>query len=293
MRLASDIERRLGDGDVWGDRNRERYSSGSIAPHSGSTARTGSLLVAGHTVTISQAAIVPCTFLLSPSQLSAASAATSGSFLVTTGASCSWTATASVPWISVDAPSSGVGSGSVAYSIPANVSAQGRAGAILVGPASFAVAQAAAPADTDGDGLLDDWETSFDLSPASAAGSDGALGDPDGDGQSNEQEQAAGTHPRGFHTRYLAEGATGTFLDTSVALLNPGAVPSSVLLRFLKEDGVTVSLHRVLPAGTRRYGTSRRADRSRERQLLHRYRVGHARRRRPDNDLGRRIRQPR
>lgn len=49
--------------------------------------------------------------------------------------------------------------------------------------------------DTDGDGLRDAWETAHDLDPLSAAGRDGAAGDSDGDGHSNQAEFVAGTRP--------------------------------------------------------------------------------------------------
>jgi hypothetical protein len=52
--------------------------------------------------------------------------------------------------------------------------------------------------------------------------------------------------------RYLAEGATGTFFETSLALLNPGTSPAAVVLRFLKDDGTSVGHHLTIPAGTRR-----------------------------------------
>jgi hypothetical protein len=49
--------------------------------------------------------------------------------------------------------------------------------------------------DTDGDGLLDNWEIAHGLDPANALGGHGASGDPDGDGQHNADEQIAGTDP--------------------------------------------------------------------------------------------------
>lgn len=51
-------------------------------------------------------------------------------------------------------------------------------------------------ADSDGDGLLDGWEVIHQLDPLAGAKHDGAHGDPDDDGFTNESEQVAGTDPR-------------------------------------------------------------------------------------------------
>ena len=75
--------------------------------------------------------------------------------------------------------------------------------------------------DLDGDGISDLFEMRYSLDPS--VGSDAAL-DPDVDGLSNLQEFQAGSHPRGFFTRYLAEGATGAFFDLRFALAEPGRV---------------------------------------------------------------------
>lgn len=97
--------------------------------------------------------------------------------------------------------------------------------------------------DTDGDGLLDAWESGLGLNAQSAEGDDGAAGDPDRDGRSNLEEAVAGTHPRGVaaYTRYFAEGATGAFFDVEFAFLNPGADPAHVLLRFQTSDGTMLT----------------------------------------------------
>ena len=70
--------------------------------------------------------------------------------------------------------------------------------------------------------------------------------------ETNLQEYQAGTHPRGFFTRYLAEGAINAFFDVRLALLNVGTESGHVLLRFLQPGGVTLPLFDVVPVGRRR-----------------------------------------
>ncbi len=102
--------------------------------------------------------------------------------------------------------------------------------------------------DADGDGLTNEFETRYGLNPFSGGSGHGPGDDPDGDGRTNTQEQADGTHPRGFVITYLAEGATGPFFDTRLAIANPTSSPALVLTRFQKGDGTTIRDYRIVPA---------------------------------------------
>jgi uncharacterized repeat protein (TIGR03803 family) len=106
--------------------------------------------------------------------------------------------------------------------------------------------------DSESDGLPNEWETAYGLDPFDATGDNGASGDPDGDGRSNAQELAEGTHPRGFFTRYFAEGASNAFFRTHLDLVNPsGATTALVRASFLTDAGATVRHDIPLAAGGR------------------------------------------
>jgi len=99
--------------------------------------------------------------------------------------------------------------------------------------------------DVDGDTMPDAWETQFGLNPADPA--DGAL-DSDGDGVSNAQEFANGTHPKGAFKRYFAEGAANSFFSLRFGLFNPNAQATTVVLEFLGSNSQTRSTEVTLPA---------------------------------------------
>ena len=105
--------------------------------------RSGTLTVAGETVTVTQAAVVvPCSYQLSPTQQSIGSAGGSGSTVVTTATGCAWTAASNDSWITVTSGALGVGGGTVAFTIASN-SGAARNGSLTVAGQTFAVQQAA------------------------------------------------------------------------------------------------------------------------------------------------------
>jgi uncharacterized repeat protein (TIGR01451 family) len=101
--------------------------------------------------------------------------------------------------------------------------------------------------DTDGDGLPNGWESDYGLDPHTGD----AGGDADGDGRTNLEEYQQGTHPRGFVITYFAEGATGSFFDTVIAVANPGNTRALVLARFQREDGAIIRRYQVVEAHSR------------------------------------------
>jgi glucose/arabinose dehydrogenase len=139
--------------------------------------------------------------------------------------------------------------GSSAFGNIASIDIDSRGELYLVSRSKGALYKVTVP-DVDGDTLPTAWEIQFGLDPGSSVGPNGRTGDPDGDGQTNEQEFAAGTHPMNVAalSRYLAEGSSNTFFETTIGLANPGTQPAVALLRFLRSDGVTITHAENVPA---------------------------------------------
>jgi Tol biopolymer transport system component len=106
--------------------------------------------------------------------------------------------------------------------------------------------------DRDADGLDDRWEIAMGLDYTSAAGADGAAGDPDGDGLTNLQEQTAASHPRGSSRQFLAEGADNAFFKTRLGLANPGATAATAVVRLDGDNGTSKAINVNVPAGGKR-----------------------------------------
>jgi hypothetical protein len=217
--------------------------------------RSGIVNIGSSQLTVTQPTLA-CGYELIAAPSAFAASGGEGTLTVNTTPGCSWTALAVDAWvIFARVPAAGVGPGSVAFTVAANEAGQPRTTSLGAGGQSAVVSQAVDPtsADGDGDGLPDAWEEQFGLNAGDVSGDNGPAGDPDHDGVSNLDEYRRGTHPRGFNTRYLAEGATGQFFTTLIALANPGTdATARVLLRFLKPDGSTASTFVAVPPRSRR-----------------------------------------
>jgi len=87
--------------------------------------------------------IAACSFAINPPTASVGAASGTGSFGVTAGSGCNWTATSNAPWLTTT--STGSGNGTANYSFQQNTSASSRTGVITVGNATHTVTQAPQP----------------------------------------------------------------------------------------------------------------------------------------------------
>ena len=112
----------------------------TVAVNTGGTPRTGTLTVAGKTVTVNQAAN-SCTYSVSPTSFSIGTLSTSRTLSVTTGTQCTWSATTTDTWITVTNPGSGIGMSSVTFSVTENTGPE-RVGTLTVAGKPVTVTQA-------------------------------------------------------------------------------------------------------------------------------------------------------
>ncbi len=192
-----------------------------------------------------------CTYTVSPTSASYGPGAGSATVSVTASAStCAWTASSNQSWVALSG-SGGTGTGTIGYAVAANAGLARTAQLTIAGRA-VTISQSG-DVDSDSDGLPDSYEITFGLNPNSAAGADGANGDPDGDGRTNLQEYQAqpSTHPRGFVRRYLAEGAVNAFFATEIAMLNTEAQAARALVRIQPEGQTERTLFVTVPSLTR------------------------------------------
>jgi hypothetical protein len=112
----------------------------TVAANTSTGARTGTLTVAGKTVTIDQSGT--CSFTVSPMSQSPAAAGGSFTSTVTTATGCVWGTASNAAWITVSSGTSGSGNGSVVYAVAANTSTASRTGTLMIAGKTVTVTQA-------------------------------------------------------------------------------------------------------------------------------------------------------
>jgi antitoxin (DNA-binding transcriptional repressor) of toxin-antitoxin stability system len=111
----------------------------SVAANTSTTARAGTLTVAGQTVTVTQSGT--CSFIVAPLTAIEPAAGGTATASVTAASGCGWTAISNVSWITVTAGASGTGNGTVSYSVAANTSTTARVGTLTVAGQTVTVTQ--------------------------------------------------------------------------------------------------------------------------------------------------------
>ena len=115
----------------------------TVAANTASAGRTGTLVVGGQTVTISQAGVPPaCAYTVSPLTATYPSAGGSGAVTVATTSACGWTAVSADNWITITSGASGSGNGTVSYSVQANLGLLARSGTLTVAGQTVTISQA-------------------------------------------------------------------------------------------------------------------------------------------------------
>jgi hypothetical protein len=104
--------------------------------------RTGTITVGDQVFPIFQPGAAS-NLRLTPASATVGSGASDGTFAVTTGAGCGWSAVPNATWVQITSGGAGSGGGTVGYHVGANTGAQ-RTAVITVGPQTFQITQAAA-----------------------------------------------------------------------------------------------------------------------------------------------------
>jgi hypothetical protein len=111
----------------------------AVAANTGE-ARSGTVTVAGIVITVSQAAVVPCQFTVSPQTATFVALGGSGTVRVDASAgNCAWTAVSNTPWITITT-GSGSGNGDARYLVGINLGAA-RTGTLTVAGTTVTVNQ--------------------------------------------------------------------------------------------------------------------------------------------------------
>jgi subtilisin-like proprotein convertase family protein len=108
-------------------------------------ARTGTLTVAGQTITITQSAGAGCSYAITPASKEFLAYGGRSAIQVIAPTGCGWAATASAAFIDVFLGDNGQGNGTVNFAVAPNTSPLARSGTITIGDKTFTITQEAQP----------------------------------------------------------------------------------------------------------------------------------------------------
>ncbi len=113
----------------------------SVSANTTGAERTGTLTVAGQTVTVTQVGGT-CTYSISPSLVNVGADATTIPVTVTTPGSCPWSSSSPVPWATFPSGGSGAGTGTVTVAVASNPGSVGRLTNVTIGGRTLVINQA-------------------------------------------------------------------------------------------------------------------------------------------------------
>src|SRR5262245_58071751 len=113
-----------------------------VAANDGSSARDGEIVINDSHIRVSQRA--PCRYEVGPPSQSMGAGGGSGRVSVSVNSDCAWTATSDVSWITLAAPVSGSGNGTVNFTVAPNSGADRTGNVVIAGQRSMITQSAVA-----------------------------------------------------------------------------------------------------------------------------------------------------
>lgn len=115
----------------------------NVRENTSSNPRTGAISIAGRTFSVIQdsATSGDCLYNIFPRSRTLSSSGGTGSITITTEERCAWQAVSSAGWLTITTATSGIGNGSITYSVAPNSGPPGRKATITVGGKVFSVKQ--------------------------------------------------------------------------------------------------------------------------------------------------------
>ena len=115
----------------------------AVASNAATSARTGTMTIAGQTFTVNQAASLNCIFGLNPPSITLPAKGGSKTLKVESfGVPCDWTAVSNDPFITITEGASGTGNGKVSYTVLGNTNTMALSGTMTIAGKTFTVDQA-------------------------------------------------------------------------------------------------------------------------------------------------------